>query len=85
GDWVKALADIPALSDVPEWRLALVLAVSDSTVDIGLQPAKDVSGKFVADRQRGTIDAKNMQWAFLSADGARKTTKSPVGAVSPGA
>ncbi|MGO8061175.1 penicillin-binding protein 1A [Rhizobium leguminosarum] len=84
GDWGKALADIPALSDVPEWRLAVVLAVSDSTVDIGLQPAKDGSGKVVADRQRGTIDAKNMQWAFRSADGARKTTKSPVGAVSPG-
>ncbi|MGO6971882.1 penicillin-binding protein 1A [Rhizobium leguminosarum] len=84
GDWGKALADIPALSDVPEWRLAVVLAVSDSTVDIGLQPAKDGSGKVVTDRQRGTIDAKNMQWAFRSADGARKTTKSPVGAVSPG-
>ncbi len=37
GDWGKALADIPTLSDVPEWRLAVVLAVSDSTVDIGLQ------------------------------------------------
>ncbi|WP_163878417.1 penicillin-binding protein 1A [Rhizobium laguerreae] len=84
GDWGKALADIPTLSDVPEWRLAVVLAVSDSTVDIGLQPAKDGSGKVAADRQRGTIDAKNMQWAFRSADGARKTMKSPVGAVSPG-
>ncbi|MGO7038649.1 penicillin-binding protein 1A [Rhizobium acaciae] len=84
GDWGKALADIPALSDVPEWRLAVVLAVSDSTVDIGLQPAKDGSGKVAVDRQRGTIDAKNMQWAFRSADGTRKTTKSPVGAVSPG-
>ncbi|MBY3194108.1 penicillin-binding protein 1A [Rhizobium laguerreae] len=84
GDWGKALADIPTLSDVPEWRLAVVLSVSDSTVDIGLQPAKDGSGKVAADRQRGTIDAKNMQWAFRSSDGARKTTKSPVGAVSPG-
>ncbi|NNG73582.1 penicillin-binding protein 1A [Rhizobium laguerreae] len=84
GDWGKALADIPALSDVPEWRLAVVLAVSDSTVDIGLQPAKDGSGKVAADRQRGTIDAKNMQWAFRSADSARKSTKSPVGAVAAG-
>ncbi|MGZ2423742.1 penicillin-binding protein 1A [Rhizobium laguerreae] len=84
GDWGKALADIPTLSDVPEWRLAVVLAVFESTVDIGLQPAKDGSGKVAADRQRGTIDAKNMQWAFRSSDGARKTTKSPVGAVSPG-
>ncbi|MBB4236553.1 penicillin-binding protein 1A [Rhizobium esperanzae] len=84
GDWGKALADIPALSDVPEWQLAVVLAVSDANVDIGLQPAKDASGKVSADRQRGTIEAKNMQWAFRSSDGARKTTKSPVGAVAPG-
>ncbi|WHO71917.1 penicillin-binding protein 1A [Rhizobium sp. BT03] len=84
GDWGKALADIPALADVPEWRLAVVLAVSDSNVDIGLQPAKDGSGKVSPDRQRGTIDAKNMQWAFRSADATRKSTKSPVGAVAPG-
>ncbi|MGO8119421.1 hypothetical protein AB9F43_33330, partial [Rhizobium leguminosarum] len=32
GDWGKALAAIPALSDLPECRLAVVLAVSDSTV-----------------------------------------------------
>ena len=84
GDWGQALADIPTLSDVPEWRLAVVLAVSDAAVDIGLQPAKDGSGKVAADRQRGTIDAKNMQWAFRSADAARKSTKSPVGALAPG-
>lgn len=84
GDWGKALADIPALSDVPEWRLAVVLAVSDDNVDIGLQPAKDGSGKVAADRLRGTIDAKNMQWAYRSADGSRKTAKSPAGVLSPG-
>ncbi|MBX4890842.1 MULTISPECIES: penicillin-binding protein 1A [Rhizobium] len=84
GDWGKALADIPALSDVPEWRLAVVLAVSDDNVDIGLQPAKNGSGKVAADRQRGTIDAKNMQWAFRSADGSRKTAKSPAGVLSAG-
>ena len=84
GDWGQALADIPTLSDVPEWRLAVVLAVSDAAVDIGLQPAKDGSGKVAADRQRGTIDAKNMQWAFRSADSTRKSTKSPVGALAPG-
>ncbi|MBX4956442.1 penicillin-binding protein 1A [Rhizobium lentis] len=84
GDWGKALADVPALSDVPEWRLAVVLAASDATVDIGLQPAKDGSGKVAADRQRGTIDAKSMQWAYRSADGSRKTAKSPAGVLSPG-
>ncbi|MFB2606631.1 penicillin-binding transpeptidase domain-containing protein, partial [Rhizobium phaseoli] len=68
----------------PEWRLAVVLAASDSNVDIGLQPAKDGSGKVATDRQRGTIDAKSMQWAYRSADGSRKTAKSPAGVLSPG-
>ncbi|MGO4353807.1 penicillin-binding protein 1A [Rhizobium sp. RAF36] len=83
-DWGKALADIPALSDVPEWRLAVVLAVSDDGADIGLQPPKDGSGKIGAERERGTIAAKNMQWAYRSSTGDRKTAKSPEGVLSPG-
>jgi penicillin-binding protein 1A len=84
GDWGPELAAIPALSDVPEWRLAVVLSVSGDGVDIGLQPRKEAGGKIAADRERGMIEAKNMQWAFRSATGDRKTTKSPVGVVSPG-
>ncbi|WP_416066009.1 penicillin-binding protein 1A [Rhizobium sp. ZK1] len=84
GDWGPPLAEVPALSDVPEWRLAVVLAVSNEAVDIGLQPPKDGGGKVAAVRERGTIAAKDMQWAFRSAGGDRKTTKSPVGAVSAG-
>ncbi len=82
-DWGKALADIPALGDVPEWRLAVVLAVSDDSVDIGLQPAKDGGGKIPAERERGVIQAKNMQWAYRSAAGG-KTAKSPQGVLSAG-
>ena len=84
GDWGPALAEVPALSDVPEWRLAVVLAVSSDSVDIGLQPPKDGGGKVAAQRERGSIAAKDMQWAFRSAAGDRKTTKSPVGVVSAG-
>ncbi|MBW9053245.1 penicillin-binding protein 1A [Rhizobium mesosinicum] len=84
GDWGPALAEVPALSDVPEWRLAVVLAVSNDSVDIGLQPPKDGGGKVAAERERGSIAAKDMQWAFRSAAGDRKTTKSPVGALSAG-
>ncbi len=47
-DWGTELAKVPALSDVPEWQLAVVLAVSDNNVDIGLQPDVDGGGK-VAD------------------------------------
>ncbi|QFY59736.1 penicillin-binding protein 1A [Rhizobium grahamii] len=82
-DWGKALADIPALSDVPEWRLAVVLAVADDSVDIGLQPAKDGAGKIPSERERGVIQAKNMQWAYRAAGGG-KTAKSPQGVLSAG-
>jgi penicillin-binding protein 1A len=82
-DWGKALADIPALSDVPEWQLAVVLAVADDSVDVGLQPQKDGAGKVPAERERGVIEAKNMQWAYRSATGG-KTAKSPQGVLSAG-
>ncbi|MBW9112930.1 penicillin-binding protein 1A [Rhizobium cauense] len=82
-DWGKALADIPALADISEWQLAVVLAVSDESVDIGLQPQKEAGGKISAERERGVIEAKNMQWAYRSAAG-RKTAKSPQGVLSVG-
>ncbi|EPE99264.1 penicillin-binding protein 1A [Rhizobium grahamii] len=82
-DWGKALTDIPALTDVPEWQLAVVLAVSDDSVDIGLQPPKDGAGKIPSERERGIIEAKNLQWAYRSATG-RKTAKSPEGVLSAG-
>ncbi|NLS03256.1 penicillin-binding protein 1A [Rhizobium sp. P32RR-XVIII] len=83
-DWGKELADVPAFSDVPEWHLAVVLAVSPESVDIGLQPDKDGAGKASPDRERGTITAKDMQWAYRSSTGERKTAKSPEGVLSAG-
>ncbi|TCL70505.1 penicillin-binding protein 1A [Rhizobium sp. BK251] len=83
-DWGPALADIPALSDVPEWKLAVVLAVSSESVDIGLQPDKQSNGKVVAERTRGMIRAEDMKWAYRSANGDRKTATSPQGALQPG-
>ncbi|MCP8895531.1 penicillin-binding protein 1A [Shinella daejeonensis] len=84
GDWGVELAKVNAYSDVPEWKLAAVLAVDDRGVDIGLQPRKEASGKVVADRVTGRIDAKNMTWAYRSAKGDRKTTKTPVGVLNAG-
>lgn len=84
GDWGAELAKVNALSDVPEWKLAVVLAVSASRVDIGLQPAKEAGGKVVADRQTGRIMAEDMEWAYRSATGDRKTAKSPEGVLAPG-
>ncbi|MBW8284381.1 MAG: penicillin-binding protein 1A [Rhizobium sp.] len=84
GDWGAELAKVSALSDVPEWKIAVVLAVSASRVDIGLQPAKEAGGKVVADRQTGRIMAEDMEWAYRSATGDRKTAKSPEGVLAPG-
>ncbi|MCO5730587.1 penicillin-binding protein 1A [Rhizobium sp. SSA_523] len=83
GDWGPELAKIAPLRDVPEWKLAVVLAVSSARVDIGLQPSV-VGGKLEDQRQRGVISAENMKWAFRDAKGERKTSKSPEGVLSPG-
>ncbi|WP_313196370.1 penicillin-binding protein 1A [Shinella zoogloeoides] len=84
GDWGPALAKVDAFSDVPEWKLAVVLAVDDNGADIGLQPSKEASGKVVAERVTGRIEAKNMSWAYRSAKGDRKTAKSPAGVFEVG-
>ncbi|MGO4437472.1 penicillin-binding protein 1A [Rhizobium sp. RAF56] len=83
-DWGTELAKVPSLSDVPEWQLAVVLAVSDNNVDIGLQPDVDGGGKVATERDRGTIAAEDMRWAYRWADGSRKTAKSPAGVLSQG-
>jgi len=84
GDWGVELAKIDSFSDVPEWKLAVVLSADDSGADIGLQPSKDASGKVVEQRVTGRIDAKSMTWAYRSAKGDRKTAKSPAGVLEVG-
>lgn len=64
GDWGEELARIPALSDVPEWRLAVILDVNANNLKIGLQPKIELSGKVSADREIGSIEANDMKWAF---------------------
>ena len=84
GDWGVELAKIEPFSDVPEWKLAVVLAVDDGGADIGLQPSKEASGKVVEQRVTGRIEAKGMNWAYRSAKGDRKTAKSPAGVFNVG-
>jgi penicillin-binding protein 1A len=63
GDWGEALGKVTALADVPEWRLAAVLGVSDREASIGLQPARLASGALAPDREIGEIPIENMKWA----------------------
>jgi penicillin-binding protein 1A len=41
----RAVGEVPALYDVPEWRLAVVLESDPSGSGIGLQPGREVSGR----------------------------------------
>ena len=63
GDWGKALGEVPALSDVPEWRLAVVLAATDGDATIGLQPKRLPSGALAGERATGVIPLDEMKWA----------------------
>jgi penicillin-binding protein 1A len=63
GDWGEPLAKVPRLSDVPEWRLAVVLEAGDQAATIGLQPSSVPGGGIDAERDVGTLPLANMKWA----------------------
>lgn len=67
-DWGAALAEIPALNDLPEWSLAVVLKIDPKQVTIGLQPQKLPNGSLPSERKLGTICAQDMAWAYYVAD-----------------
>ncbi len=61
-DWGLTLAAIPAVTDVKNWRLAVVLGVNNETIQIGLQPPHDSNGQISHDRDTGTLTADGMKW-----------------------
>ena len=62
-DWGVAVSSVPALSDVVEWRLAVVLSATPAEVKIGLQPSRDPgTGAVGADRDTGVIPADQLKW-----------------------
>src|SRR5690606_16775235 len=83
-DWGPELSKVPELRDVPEWKIAVVTAVSAKEVEIGLRPSVNAGGKVDEARETGTISAANMKWAYRDAKGERKTAKSPEGVLAPG-
>ncbi|WP_320200060.1 penicillin-binding protein 1A [Agrobacterium sp. rho-13.3] len=82
GDWSAELAKLKPLRDVPEWKMAVVLAVSSDGVDIGLR--LDGDGDNPDLRSRGRIKAENMKWAYRDSKGQRATAKSPTGVLKTG-
>lgn len=83
-DWGIPLSKVVPLADVPEWKLAVVLAADDEGVDIGLRPSVDAAGKVDEARETGRIAAKAMKWAYRSATADRKSAKSPTGVLNTG-
>ncbi len=82
GNWSDALTKMRPLRDVPEWKMAVVLAVSSDGVDIGLRPDGDSDTPDL--RSRGHIKPENMKWAYRDAKGQRATAKSPTGVLKTG-
>jgi penicillin-binding protein 1A len=69
-DWGVPLAAVPALSDVIEWRLGVVLSANPKEATIGLQPARDPGdGQLDAARETGTLPLDQMKWARKAASG----------------
>ena len=70
---------------MPEWRLAVVLDGGDSSLSIGLQPARLSSGALEGKRAAGTLAAEGLGWALRHVvDGKRVRAKSPSDVLKPG-
>ncbi|WP_404978437.1 MULTISPECIES: penicillin-binding protein 1A [unclassified Bartonella] len=63
-DWGGELANITGLSDVPEWRLAVVLSANANKVEIGLQPKRENSGLLSKKRETAILSEKDSKWAL---------------------
>jgi penicillin-binding protein 1A len=74
-DWGVALKDVKPLSDVPEWKVAIVLSVDANTATIGIRPGKTVAGKLKDVRRAGTIQLKDMDWALTLRSKEDKVTR----------
>ncbi len=86
GDWGPPLAEVKPLSDVPEWRLAVVLSVADQEAQIGLHPGKLVTGEISTERERGVLPLDQMKWATRWAENAKRSAngRGVAGVLAPG-
>ncbi|GAA4663847.1 penicillin-binding protein 1A [Bartonella pachyuromydis] len=63
-DWGRELANIAGLSDVPEWRLAVVLSANANKIEIGLQPQREASGLLSKKREMAVLSENDSRWAL---------------------
>ncbi|AQS41634.1 MAG: 1A family penicillin-binding protein [Candidatus Tokpelaia hoelldobleri] len=85
-DWGEPLQALKPLADVPEWQLAVVLAVDTGSVKIGLRPERQTPNSFSRERKTGTIAAADMKWALRLVDKNRRSSmvKSPASVLKAG-
>jgi penicillin-binding protein 1A len=76
GDWGPKVGAVTPLSDLTDWRLAVVLNVSPDQAEIGLRPDLQTgTNKVTDDRTTGTIAFKGSKWKQLAAaNGSKKGT-----------
>jgi penicillin-binding protein 1A len=75
GDWGPKVAAITPLSDLTDWRLAVVLKVTPDAADIGLRPDITAGTTKVDDaRDTGTIAFKGTKWKQIAAAQGHKGT-----------
>ncbi|SFZ82699.1 penicillin-binding protein 1A [Devosia enhydra] len=61
-DWGKAVWEVKPLSDVPEWRLAVVLEMGNNEAQIGLRPFAGPDGQPSGERVTGTLAGPDVKW-----------------------
>ncbi len=87
GDWGKTLLAEKPLSDVPEWRMAVVLTADGNEATVGLRPSEgdeETPGN-VNERQITTLSFKDMKWAkWATGDRKGKALRSVADVLTPG-
>lgn len=77
-DWGSALAKVRQLSDLKNWRQAVVLSVEGKTARVGLRPERTESGALSRTREEVTLNFSDADWASrrtFREDGRRRSAK----------
>ncbi|MBL4597444.1 MAG: transglycosylase domain-containing protein, partial [Rhizobiaceae bacterium] len=62
-DWGLSIAKVKGLSDVPEWKLAVILSSDETSASFGIKPKKETSGALSSERKTGRLFLEDMKWA----------------------
>jgi penicillin-binding protein 1A len=63
GDWGVALGGLEVSSDLQPWRLGVVLEAQRTKAVVGLRPARQADGGFIAEREAVEIPVEEVKWA----------------------